>query len=80
MRKRLSFFPAMPLALTTNAGRGARRSAPYAFTEQGVAMLSSVLNGHRAVQVNLGERERGTLAFRACCQYRRPRHGRVLES
>jgi phage regulator Rha-like protein len=26
---------------------------PYAFTEQGVAMLSSVLNSHRAVQVNI---------------------------
>jgi DnaJ-domain-containing protein 1 len=26
---------------------------PYAFTEQGVAMLSSVLNSERAVQVNI---------------------------
>ena len=32
---------------------GRRRSLPYAFTEQGVAMLSSVLNSHRAVQVNI---------------------------
>jgi hypothetical protein len=32
---------------------GARRSRPYAFTEQGVAMLSSVLRGERAVQVNI---------------------------
>lgn len=32
---------------------GARRSAPYAFTEQGVAMLSSVLRSPRAVQVNI---------------------------
>jgi ORF6N domain len=32
---------------------GARRAAPYAFTEQGVAMLSSVLRGARAVQVNI---------------------------
>ncbi len=32
---------------------GARRAAPYAFTEQGVAMLSSVLRSHRAVQVNI---------------------------
>jgi hypothetical protein len=34
-------------------GRGGRRHRPYAFTEQGVAMLSSVLNSERAVQVNL---------------------------
>ena len=32
---------------------GLRRAAPYAFTEQGVAMLSSVLNSRRAVQVNI---------------------------
>jgi len=32
---------------------GARRAAPYAFTEQGVAMLSSVLRSSRAVQVNI---------------------------
>jgi len=32
---------------------GGRRYAPYAFTEQGVAMLSSVLRSSRAVQVNI---------------------------
>ena len=32
---------------------GLRRTEPYAFTEQGVAMLSSVLNSKRAVQVNI---------------------------
>jgi uncharacterized membrane-anchored protein YjiN (DUF445 family) len=32
---------------------GGRRNLPYAFTEQGVAMLSSVLNSDRAVQVNI---------------------------
>lgn len=32
---------------------GGRRHAPYAFTEQGVAMLSSVLHSKRAVQVNI---------------------------
>lgn len=32
---------------------GGRRYPPYAFTEQGVAMLSSVLRGDRAVQVNI---------------------------
>jgi len=34
-------------------GRGGRRYAPYAFTEQGVAMLSSVLRSKQAVQVNI---------------------------
>jgi hypothetical protein len=34
--------------------RGGRRYLPYAFTEQGVAMLSSVLRSKRAVMVNLG--------------------------
>jgi hypothetical protein len=34
-------------------GRGGRRHFPYAFTEQGVAMLSSVLNSERAVKVNI---------------------------
>jgi hypothetical protein len=34
-------------------GRGGRRYAPYAFTEQGVAMLSSVLRSKQAVQVNV---------------------------
>lgn len=34
-------------------GRGGRRYPPYAFTEQGVAMLSSVLRSQRAVKVNV---------------------------
>jgi hypothetical protein len=33
--------------------RGGRRYLPYAFTEQGVAMLSSVLNSDRAVEINI---------------------------
>jgi len=32
---------------------GLRRAYPYAFTEQGVAMLSSVLNSPRAIKVNI---------------------------
>ena len=32
---------------------GGRRTAPYAFTEHGIAMLSSVLRSPRAVQVNI---------------------------
>ncbi|MEQ1639108.1 MAG: ORF6N domain-containing protein [Methylococcales bacterium] len=39
--------------VTSNKGRGGRRYAPYAFTEQGVAMLSSVLNSYQAIQVNI---------------------------
>ena len=38
---------------TSNQGRGGRRYAPYAFTEQGVAMLSTVLNSERAIRVNI---------------------------
>ena len=34
-------------------GKGGRRYRPYAFTEQGVAMLSSVLRSPRAVEVNI---------------------------
>jgi len=39
--------------ISKNPGRGGRRYAPYAFTEQGVAMLSSVLNSPRAISVNI---------------------------
>lgn len=41
------------IVTSKRVGRGGRRSAPYAFTEQGVAMLSSVLRSPRAVQVNV---------------------------
>ncbi|GMQ83063.1 MAG: hypothetical protein BMS9Abin05_2541 [Rhodothermia bacterium] len=34
-------------------GRGGRRYLPYVFTEQGIAMLSSVLRSKRAIQVNI---------------------------
>jgi hypothetical protein len=37
----------------TSTWGGPRRALPYAFTEQGVAMLSSVLRSARAVQVNI---------------------------
>lgn len=39
--------------VTSNLARGGRRYLPYVFTEQGVAMLSSVLRSPRAVQVNI---------------------------
>jgi hypothetical protein len=37
----------------TASSWGGRRTRPYAFTEQGVAMLSSVLKSPRAIQVNI---------------------------
>ena len=39
--------------VTSTPRRGGRRYAPYAFTEQGVAMLSSALNSDRAIAVNI---------------------------
>ena len=39
--------------MTSKPGRGGRRYLPYVFTEQGVAMLSSVLNSERAIEVNI---------------------------
>ncbi len=38
---------------TSKIRRGGTRYRPYAFTEQGVAMLSSVLNSDRAIEVNI---------------------------
>ena len=38
---------------TSKTGSGGRRSLPFAFTEQGVALLSSVLNSDRAIEVNI---------------------------
>ena len=37
----------------TSRSWGGRRTPPYAFTELGVAMLSSVLNSERAIQANI---------------------------
>ena len=49
------FPPNSLFQLTTEEARAAghTRSRPYAFTEQGVLMLSSVLNSERADQVNI---------------------------
>lgn len=41
------------IGMSKTRGRGGRRTLPYVFTEQGVAMLSSVLNSKRAVHVNI---------------------------
>jgi hypothetical protein len=39
--------------IVTSSWGGMRRATPYAFTEQGVAMLSSVLRSNRAIAVNV---------------------------
>lgn len=40
-------------SVTSSSTHGGRRTAPYAFTEQGVAMLSSVLSSPQAIAVNI---------------------------
>src|ERR1700684_2579776 len=45
------FESLMSQIVISKDGRGGRRKPPMAFTEQGVAMLSSVLRGKRAAQV-----------------------------
>ncbi len=37
----------------TSKGRGGTRYLPYVFTEQGVAMLSGILNSERAINMNI---------------------------
>jgi phage regulator Rha-like protein len=39
--------------VTSKKSRGGRRYLPFAFTEQGIAMLSSVLKSKRAIEVNI---------------------------
>ena len=46
-------FHSLKSQIVTSSWGGLRRAAPYAFTEQGVAMLSSVLRSKRAIQVNI---------------------------
>ena len=46
-------FENLKSQIVTSSWGGARRALPYAFTEQGVAMLSGVLRSGRAVQVNI---------------------------
>lgn len=47
-------FDSLRCKISTSNRRGGTRYMPYAFTEQGVAMLSSVLNSEIAIQVNIG--------------------------
>ena len=46
-------FDNLKSQFVTSSWGGMRRSRPYAFTEQGVAMLSSVLRSKRAIEVNI---------------------------
>lgn len=39
--------------VTSKKGRGGRRTYPYVFTQEGVAMLSGILKSKRAIQVNI---------------------------
>src|ERR1700716_3198532 len=39
--------------IETSKGRGGTRYLPYAFTEQGVAMLSGILNSEKAINMNI---------------------------
>ena len=41
------------LQIETSKGSGGKRYLPYAFTEQGLAMLSGVLNSAKAIKVNI---------------------------
>ena len=46
-------FAILKSQIVISSWGGSRRALPYAFTEQGVAMLSSVLRSQRAVRVNV---------------------------
>jgi hypothetical protein len=46
-------FSNLKSQIVTSSWGGIRRATPYAFTEQGVAMLSGVLNSKQAIQVNI---------------------------
>jgi hypothetical protein len=46
-------FESLKSHFATSSSWGGRRTRPYAFTEQGIAMLSSVLNSDRAIEVNI---------------------------
>jgi hypothetical protein len=46
-------FESLRSQIVISKGKGGRRYLPYSFTEQGVAMLSSVLNSQRAIEVDI---------------------------
>jgi len=69
---------------TSSSDHGGRRYSPYVFTQEGVAMLSSVLRAPRAVQVNIAimrvfVRLRETLALHKDLAYRLTQLERKIE-
>ena len=46
-------FDNLRFQIETSKGSGGTRYLPYAFTEQGVAMLSGILNSDKAIQMNI---------------------------
>jgi hypothetical protein len=46
-------FSVLRSQIVTSKGRGGRRTAPYAFTEHGVAMLASVLRSDKAAEIDI---------------------------
>jgi hypothetical protein len=46
-------FENLKSQIVTSSWGGARRALPYAFTEHGILMLSTVLRSPRAIQVNI---------------------------
>ena len=46
-------FESLRTQIATSNKRGGTRYMPFAFTEQGVAMLSSVLNSEAAIEINI---------------------------
>ena len=46
-------FTLLRSQIVTSKGKGGTRYLPYAFTEQGVAMLSGILNSEKAINVNI---------------------------
>ena len=56
-------FNSLKSQFVTSSWGGPRRTNPYAFTEHGVAMLSSVLRNQRAVKMNILERSGTVIAI-----------------
>ena len=46
-------FEILKSQIVTSSWGGSRRANPYAFTEQGIAMLSSILRSNKAIQINI---------------------------
>lgn len=46
-------WKSLRLQIVTSNGRGGTRYLPYAFSEQGLAMLSGILNSDKAIEVNI---------------------------